>query len=60
MEELKEAIIESDGKTRMPVCGKLNIVINNGAIDRKQRIRCRGSRRKLEHFFILNVGENEE
>lgn len=60
-ETLKEAIITNDKRALCPHCGKLNLVINDGALVRNLRIRCRGSRRgRGEHFFILNSGEDEK
>lgn len=59
MEKLKEAIVTPDNKIRCPICGKVNGMITGQEIVRNFRIRCKGSRRNHEHFFMLNT-ESEE
>jgi len=62
MEELKQAIITPDRKVHCPHCSKVALILNDEAYVKNLKIRCRGSRRGVEHFFILNTntGGNEE
>lgn len=59
MEGLKEAIITADRKIKCPICGKTNGMITGHETVRNLKIRCKGSRRNHEHYFVLNV-ESEE
>lgn len=59
MNELMQAIITQDGKVRCPICGKVNLILNNDTFIRNCQIRCRASRKGLEHYFMLNAGEME-
>lgn len=54
-EELKNAVIDEDKKIRCPVCGKTNGVLNEGASIKNYKMRCRGSRKGYEHFFMINI-----
>lgn len=54
MENLKQAVIETDGRIRCPVCFKVNGIVTNDAILKNYKIRCRTSRRGHEHFFVVN------
>lgn len=58
MEELKTAIIE-DGKVKCPYCGKVNGCVTGSEFVYNYKIRCRGSRRGHEHFFLLFAGNEE-
>lgn len=60
MEILKEAIITYDNKIRCPYCLKTNGMISGNEFVRNFKIRCKGSRRGAEHFFVLNVSEKEK
>ncbi len=62
MEILKEAIITENGKIKCPYCGKTNGMITGNETIRNYKVRCRGSRRGHEHFFVLNteVGERSD
>lgn len=55
MEEIKEAIIISDKKIKCPYCGKTMGVLTGEETIRNYKVKCRGSRRGWEHFFMLNV-----
>lgn len=57
MEELKQAVITDDGKIKCPICYKTNGQVHINTFVRNYVIRCRGSRRNNEHFFVLNFGE---
>ena len=59
-ETLKEAIITLDKKIKCPICNKTNGLLNKEAVIKDYKIRCRGSRRGAEHFFILNSGGDEK
>jgi len=59
MEELKQGIITSDRKVRCPYCNKLALILNDEAYVKNLKIRCRGSRHGLEHFFIVSGGNEE-
>lgn len=56
MEELKQAIVTVDKQVRCPCCGKLAFVLNDEAYVKNLKVRCRGSRHGLEHFFIVSGG----
>ena len=58
-EKIKEAIITPDNKIQCPICHKTNGIITGQETIRNFRIRCRSSRRGLEHFFMLNVEKEE-
>ncbi|MDE7177070.1 MAG: hypothetical protein K2O59_04580 [Lachnospiraceae bacterium] len=60
MEILKEAIIAPDKKIKCPICGKTNGIVTGQEIVRNYKIRCRGSRRGLEHYFVLNTEMEEK
>ncbi len=60
MGELKDAIILSDGRIKCPLCNKTNGMLTGNETVRNFKIRCRGSRRKREHFFMLNVEPEKE
>lgn len=53
--ELKEAIITPKGEVRCPYCGKLGLVLTGEETVKKLKIRCRGGRKGMEHYFLLNV-----
>lgn len=55
METYKQAIITDDKKIKCPYCFKTCGMINEGALIKNYKVRCRGSRRGKEHFFWLNV-----
>lgn len=55
MEILKEAVITEDNKIQCPICGKTNGMITGRETVRNYEIRCRGSRRGFEHYFVLNT-----
>ena len=55
MDELKNAVITPDKKIKCPVCGKTCGMITGLETIRNYKVRCRGSRRGWEHFFMLNV-----
>lgn len=57
-ESLKEAII-ADKKIKCPICGKTNGMITGFETIRNYKVRCRGSRRGWEHFFVVNVEKEE-
>lgn len=59
METLKEAIITYDNKIKCPYCLKTNGIVTGEEYVKNFKMRCRGSRRGLEHFFVLNVGDEE-
>ncbi len=59
MEELKKALIGEDGKVICPYCGKTNGRVDGSEFVYNYRIRCRGSRRGREHFFLLFAGNEE-
>lgn len=54
MEE-RQAIITEDKKIKCPYCNKTNGVITGNETIRNYKVRCRGSRRGGEHYFMLNV-----
>lgn len=56
MEELKQAIITPNKQVRCPYCGKLAFILNDEAYIKNLKVRCRGSRHGLEHFFIVSGG----
>ena len=60
METLKEAIITYDNKIKCPYCLKTNGMVTGKEYVENFKIRCKGSRRGAEHFFILNTGKKEE
>ena len=60
METYKQAIITDDKKIKCPYCFKTCGMINEGALIKNYKVRCRGSRRGKEHFFMLNVGKEEK
>lgn len=60
MEILKEAVITPDKKIHCPICGKTNGIITGQETIRNFKVRCRGSRRNLEHFFMINVEREEK
>lgn len=60
MEELKQGIITSDRKIKCPYCYKTNGFLNKEAVIQDYKIKCRGSKRGAEHFFILNSGGSEK
>lgn len=51
----KEAIITPKGEVRCPYCGLLCAKLTGGETIMNFRMRCRGSRRDTEHYFMLNV-----
>ena len=53
--EMKEAIVTSKGEVRCPYCGLLNAMLTGKEMVRGLKIRCRGSRRGTEHYFVLNA-----
>ena len=58
MNGLLQAIITPDKKVKCPICGKTAMILNDTFI-RNCQIRCRASRKGLEHYFMLNAGEIE-
>lgn len=54
-ELLKEAIITPDNKIKCPHCGKTNGMVTGNETVRNFKIRCKGSRRNHEHYFVLNT-----
>lgn len=59
MSKLMQAIITPNKEVRCPFCNKLHLVLNDDTFIRNCQIRCRGSRKGLEHYFMLNAGEME-
>lgn len=59
MATYKQAIIEDNKCIRCPICGRVNGLVNDGAVIRNYIIRCRSSRRNNEHFFVLNWEEKK-
>lgn len=59
-ERLQEAVITPDKKIQCPICGKCNGMITGQETIRNFIVRCRGSRRNLEHYFMLNVEREEK
>ncbi len=59
MGEVREAIIR-DGKILCPYCHKVNGELTGKEEIHNFRIRCRGSRGRMEHFFMLNVNRERE
>lgn len=60
METYKQAIIEDDRRARCPICGRVNGIVNDGAVIRNYIVRCKSSRRNREHYFILDTGEEKK
>lgn len=60
MEKLKGAIITHDKKIKCPYCFKTNGMITGRETVRNFKIRCKGSRRGREHYFVLNVEKEEK
>lgn len=60
IEELREAVITPDKKIHCPICGKTNGMITGEETIRNYKIRCRGSRRGWEHYFVLNTEMEEK
>lgn len=60
IEKLKEAVITADKKIQCPICGKCNGMVTGEETIRNFKVRCRGSRRDWEHFFVLNVEREEK
>lgn len=62
MEELKlkEAIITPDNKIKCPICYKTNGKVTGEETVRNFKIRCRGSKRNHEHYFMLNLNVEKE
>lgn len=60
MEELKEAIITPDNKIKCPYCFKTNGMVTGRETVRNFKIRCKGSRRGREHYFMLNAEKEEK
>lgn len=56
---LQEAVITPDKKIKCPICGKTNGMITGKETIRNFKVRCRGSRRGWEHFFLLNIEAEE-
>lgn len=56
---MQTAIITPDGKVKCPLCGKVNLILNDNTFIRNCQIRCRGSRKGLEHYFMVNAGGME-
>lgn len=54
-EILQNAVITADNKIQCPICGKTNGMITGRETVRNYEIRCRGSRRGFEHYFVLNT-----
>lgn len=59
MEDLKTAIIGPDGKVKRPICSKCNGRVTGSEFVFNYKIRCRGSRRGNEHYFLLFTGDAE-
>ena len=59
MNGLLQAIITPDKKVKCPICGKTAMILNDDTFIRNCQIRCRASRKGLEHYFMLNAGEME-
>ncbi len=59
MEGLKQAVITPNKRVCCPYCGKLAFILNDGAYVKNLKVRCRGSRHGLEHFFIVSGGNEE-
>lgn len=53
--ELKEAVITPKGEVRCPHCGLLNAMLTGEETIKGFKMRCRGSRRGAEHYFMLNA-----
>ena len=60
MDELKNAVIGPDGRIRCPHCFKTNGMANDDAFIKNYIMRCRGSRRGAEHFFVVNYNGKKE
>ncbi len=56
---LKRAVITTDNKIRCPICGKVNGQISGSEFIYNYKVRCRGSRRGCEHYFLLFAGNKE-
>lgn len=57
MGEVREAIITPKGEVRCPYCGKLGLVLTGEETAKNLKIRCRGSRKGAEHYYVLNTGK---
>ena len=55
MEQLKEAIITPDKKIKCPY----GMITGNETV-RNFKIRCKGSKRGREHYFVLNTEADAE
>ena len=53
MYEVKQAIIK-DGWVVCPVCGKRQFKVRQGVTVANLEYRCRSSRKKNEHFMLIN------
>lgn len=60
MDELKQAIITPDKKIKCPYCFKTNGMVTGRETVRGFVIRCKGSRRGHEHYFVLNTEADTE
>lgn len=60
MEILKEAIITPDKKIKCPICGKTCGMITGQETIRNYKVKCRGSRREWQHYFVINVEKEEK
>ena len=58
--EILEAVITPDKKIKCPICGKTNGVITGEETVINYKIRCRGSRKGWEHYFVLNTEMEEK
>ena len=56
MDEVKQATIK-DGWVICPICGKRQFKIQPGVTISNLEYRCKTSRRKKEHFMLINYRE---